>query len=436
MKPPERNETTSGLPTGAVECDLNMRIAVAGVLGIMTLASLLARSDVSLTLRAASPDSAPPLPLPSTNVVKVATVGQLQAAVDSLTSGRTIVIAPGTYALTSTLHVRGPLSNVTIRGATNDRNDVVLVGRGMTNKDHGDVPHGIWSGGDVSALTIANLTIRDVYFHPIIFNAGTESPRVFNVRLVNAGQQFIKSNPDDAGGGVDNGVVEYSVFDYDTTARDGYTNGVDILTSRNWVIRHNLFRRMRAPQGQLAGPVILAWRGSSGTIAESNTFIDCQREIAFGLEPASPHDHDGGIIRNNFIVRQAGLHGDAAISVFDSPNTKVLHNTVLISGGYPNAVEYRFPDATGVRIVNNLLDGRIQVRDGASATVEGNDTSATAALFVNPAAGDLHLRSTADAAIDRGIDTADAPLDWGNQTRPAGGGRDLGADEYSPLAQR
>lgn len=385
-----------------------------------------------LVVRAASPDSAPPLALPSANLVHVSTVGELQVAVDSLRSGRTIVIAPGTYALTGTLHVSGALSNVTIRGATDNRNDVVLVGRGMTNADHGSVPHGIWSGGGVSGLTIANLTIRDVYFHPIIFNAGTQSPRVFNVRLVNAGQQFIKSNPDDAGGGVDNGIVEYSVFEYDTTARDSYTNGVDILTSRNWIIRHNLFRRMRAPEGQLAGPAILAWRGSSGTIAEGNTFIDCQREIAFGLEPASPHDHTGGIIRNNFIVRQPGLHGDAAISVFDSPDTSVLHNTVLMSGAYPNAIEYRFPDATGVRIVNNLVDGRIQVRDGAAATVEGNDTSATAELFVNPAAGELHLRPTATAAIDRGVDTPDAPLDWDNQVRPMGGGRDIGADEYQP----
>lgn len=383
-------------------------------------------------VRAASPDSAPPLPPPSGDVVRVTTVGQLQSAIGSLASGRTIVIAPGTYTLTTTLNVHGPLSNVTIRGETNNRNDVVLVGRGMTNGDYGQVQHGIWSGGAVSGLTIANLTIRDVYFHPIIFNAGTQSPRVYNVRLVNAGQQFIKSNPDDAGGGVDNGVVEYSVFEYETTARDSYTNGVDILTSRNWIIRHNLFRRMRAPQGQLAGPAILAWRGSSGTIAEGNTFIDCQREIAFGLEPASPNDHSAGIIRNNFIVRQPAMGGDVAISVFDSPNTRVLHNTVLLAGAYPNAVEYRFADTTGALIANNLLDARIQARDGATATVQGNETAATAALFVNPAAGDLHLRPTASSAIDRAADVADAPLDWDGEARPAGAARDLGADEYQP----
>ena len=153
----------------------------------------------------------------------------------------------------------------------------------MTNAAYGNVPFGIWTGGNVQNVLIANLTIRDLYYHPIIFNAGTQSPRVYNVRLVNAGQQFIKSNPDGAGGGVNNGLVEYAVIEYDSTSRDDYTNGVDVHTGQNWIIRHSLFRNIRAPQGQLAGPAVLMWNGSSNSIVEANTFIDCQREIALGL---------------------------------------------------------------------------------------------------------------------------------------------------------
>ena len=51
--------------------------------------------------------------------------------------------------------------------------------------------------------------------------------------------------------------VEYSVIEYQTTSRDAYTNGVDVHTGRNRLIRNNLFRNIRAPQGQLAGPAIL-----------------------------------------------------------------------------------------------------------------------------------------------------------------------------------
>ncbi len=363
--------------------------------------------------------------------MNVATEPQLQAAVARLASNTTILIAPGTYTLTSTLYVNGTFANVALRGSSGNADDVVLVGPGMTNASYGNVPFGIWSGGNVQGITIANVTIRDLYYHPIIFNGGTQSPRVYNVRLVNAGQQFIKANPDASGAGVNNGVVEYAVIEYDTTSRDYYTNGVDVVAGQNWVIRNSLFHNIRAPLGQLAGPAILMWQGSSNSVAEGNTFIDCQREIAFGLiERVTPHDHAGGIIRNNFIYRHATVAGDAAIGVFDSPNTRVLHNSIVISGTYPNAVEYRFGGTTGVSIANNLLDAAIAARDGATATVSGNYTSASAGLFVNPAAGDLHLKATASVAIDKGALQPNCTTDWDGSTRPVGAAADLGADEF------
>jgi hypothetical protein len=369
---------------------------------------------------------APPLAPPSGAVVHVSSESQLRTAVSRLASNTTIVVAPGVYVLQDTVYINGTFSNVGIRGATGNADDVVLKGPGMSNAS---IPHGIWVGGSVAGVTIANLTIRDIYYHPIIFNAGTQSPLVHNVTLVNAGQQFIKSNPNPSGGGVDNGIVQYSIIQYDTTSRDYYTNGVDVHTGRNWIIRHNLFRNIRAPQGQLAGPAILMWNASSGTIAEGNAFIDCQREIAFGLIERTPDDHTGGIVRNNFIYRQPSIAGDAAINVFDSPGTQVLHNTILGSGTYSSLIEYRFPHTTGVEIANNLLDGRILARDGASATLSGNVTTAAAAWFVNAAAADLHLAASATAAIDRVAVLANAATDWDGQPRPRGAAADVGADE-------
>ena len=290
------------------------------------------------------------------------------------------------------------------------------------------MPFGIWVGGNVRGVTIANLTIRDVYNHPIILNAGTQSPLIHNVRLVNAGQQFVKSNPDGAGGGVDDGIVEYSIIEYDTTSRDDYTNGVDVHTGDNWIVRHNLFRNIRAPQGQLAGPAILMWNGSTNSIIDGNTFVDCQREISMGLIERTPNDHIGGTVRNNFIYRN--VPGDVAIYIADSPDTQVLHNTILISHTYPNPIEYRFANTTGVQILNNVLDGVIAARDGATATVAGNYANATGALFVNAAAGDLHLLPTATAVLNK-VTTVpvNAATDWDGDTRP-NGAADIGADEY------
>jgi hypothetical protein len=365
--------------------------------------------------------------------VDVSTVAQLQSAVASISSNTTIVVAAGTYNLSAPLYINGSFTNVGIRGATGNRDDVVLVGKGMSGVDDGGVPFGIWVGGDVHGVTIADLTIRDVYTHPIILNAGTHSPVIRHVRLVNAGQQFIKANPNGAGAGVDNGVVEDSVLEYTTTSRDGYTNGVDVHTGSDWIVRHNMFRNIRAPQGQLAGPAILMWNGTTNTIVDGNTFLDCQREISLGLVERTPNDHTSGIVRNNFIYRRPGPTGDAAILVADSPNTQVLHNSILISGTYSNAIEFRFPNASAVLIANNVTDAAIIARDGATGSVTGNYTTASAALFVDPAAGDLHLRSTAGVLRDQiATPIPAAGPDWDGQIRPAGA-TDIGADEYVAL---
>ena len=407
----ERHERTNGPRL--------MRTAMA------VLASCALSAPLASAKSAASP---PPLPAPAGTVVNVSSDAQLQAAVSHLTSNTTIVLAPGTYVLSSTLYLNGSFTNVGIRGATSNRDDVVLVGPGMTRASYGSVPYGIWTGGGVNGILIANLTIRDVYYHPIIFNAGTQNPRVYNVHLLDAGQQFIKSNPDSAGNGVNGGIVEYSVIEYTATAPTGYTNGLDVHAGVGWVIRHNLFRNIVSPPGSLAGPAVLVWNHARDTVAEGNTFVNCARGISFGLIDLDGTDHAGGIIRNNFFFRASGQPGDVAIAVIDSPDTQVLNNTIFVSGTYSSPIEYRFAQTTGVVIANNLLDGIISARDGAKGNVTNNLAGARSDMFVNAAAGDLHLAATATSAIDRGATTAAVTDDWDGDLRPQGAAYDIGAD--------
>ena len=362
-------------------------------------------------------------------MVNVSTEPQLQAAVSSLTSDTTIMIAPGTYQLTGTLHVHGVLQNVAIRGASGNRDDVVLVGRGMTNANHGGVPSGIWTGNGVRNITIANLTVRDVYTHCLILNAGTQAPRLYNVRFMNAGEQIVKGNPDGAGGGVDDGVVEYSVFEFSTTSRDWYTNGVDILTGRRWKIRHNLFRNIRAP-------------GSAGRSGRIDV-AECRRHDhrgehvhrlsvgdRHGLDAVNGNDHAGGIIRNNFVYRRAGQAGDAGSSSLphrtrSSPTTRsssgepIRMRSVQVCG-VDERVDLEQPDRFGHRSAG-----------GATGTVANNYTQATAVMFVAADSGDLHLVPTATAAINAGTAMSAVTVDWDGQPRPSGAQPDLGADEYS-----
>jgi hypothetical protein len=387
-------------------------------------------SAFAIASSAAPARPAPSLPPPSGTIVNVSTVAQLQAAFSSLASNETIVIAPGTYVLTSTLYINGTYSNLTVRGATDNSDDVVLKGPGMKNGSYGNVPYGIWTGGNVRNLTLANLTVRDVYYHPVILNAGTYAPRLYNLHLINAGQQFVKGNPDPQGVGVPDGIMEYSILEYETTSRDDYTNGIDIHGGSNWIVRNNLFHNIKAPSGLLAGPAVLMWNNSSGATIDGNTFVDCQREISMGLMDRGTPDNTAGIVRNNFVYRSSGILGDAGVLVADSANTVVVNNTLLLSGTYPNAVEYRFSETTGTLIANNLTDAKILARDGATGTVTNNVTTATGALFVSPATGDLHLKSTATVAIDKAPANANCRMDWDGQPRPQGAASDIGADEY------
>ena len=335
-------------------------------------------------------------------IVSVSTEGELQQALAAISSDTTILISPGTYHLTSTLAINKPVTNVVLRGATENPNDVVISGRGMDNANFEAVPHGISTGVGVTGITIANLTVRDVYYHAIMLAPGTESPRIQNVRLINAGRQFVKAYPDGKGGGVDEGLIERSVFEYTGTSRDSDTGGLEVHTGSRWTVRDNIFRNIVAPTGQVAGPAILFWYGSRDTVIERNTFINAQREIALGSQDRTPNDHSGGVVRNNFLYRESGIQGgQPAIYLADSPNTQVLHNTILGNGTATSLIQYRYRDTRGVIIRNNLLDGQIAARSLATGTVADNHTGAAPSMFVNAAAGDLHLASRPADIVDR-----------------------------------
>src|SRR5205085_997078 len=140
---------------------------------------------------------------------RVSTESQLQDAVRTIQSHTTIVIAAGTYQLTSTLSINGSVTDVTLRGETDNRDDVVLVGAGMNHASYGRVPYGIVTGGSVQDVAIANLTIRDIYYRAVVLMPGTLRPHLYNVHFLDSGEQFIEGRANDDGtGGVAGAIVE------------------------------------------------------------------------------------------------------------------------------------------------------------------------------------------------------------------------------------
>lgn len=384
---------------------------------------------------------APRLPHPEQNVVRVSTVGQLQSAVNNASNGTTILIAPGNYPLAGTLVVRA--DNVSIIGDSARCDEINLIGRGMENSNHGPVQHGIFT--TAKSLTVRNLTIRDFYFSSIIFNAGSESPDLYNLRLLNAGSQFIKGNKGNTDG-TDDGSVQYTIMEYtdgpprtDRGGGTGYTNGVDIHGGKRWLIRNNVFKNFHTPDNadNLNNPAILMWRGAADTVSEGNVFINVDRAIAYGLQDdnANGKSHRGGIIRNNMIYYAPGVFSewrkqrtDAAILVWDSPGSQVFHNTVLTNDNPPKSIEFRW-DTTGVSARNNLVDAPISGRAGVSFASSNNQLSVSASAFVEPEVGNLRLSAQAAPSISTAPFLADAALDIDDESRASTQLVMVGADQ-------
>ena len=387
-------------------------------------------------------------PAPGSNVIWVDNERSLQSAFQNLKSNQTIVIKKGTYNLSSTLYVGkdANVKNVTIRGETDNFNDVVLLGAGMDNARYGATPMGI-SVYNAQNVTIANLSIGNVYHHSIELKGerGANAVSVYHVRLFDAGTQFIKAQPLTKGVGVNDSSVKYSLIEYtagtprtDHGGGIGYTQAIDVHAGKNWVVSGNLIRNIHTPDSNysLWNPAVLFWNGSSNVVTEGNTFVNNSRAIAYGL---SNDAVQGGVIRNNFILQEPGLFSswrradsDAQILVWGATNTSVVHNTILTNRNSTDAIQFRFT-TTGSEARNNLTDAGLRARDGASYAASGNYTSATSAMFADAAAGDFHLVSnsvTLANVIDKVPVLSTSTTDWDGQARPQGGLADIGADEY------
>src|SRR5207302_588083 len=128
--------------------------------------------------------------------------------------------------------------------------------------------------------------------------------------------------------------------------------------------------------------------------------------------------HEGGIIRNNIIWRQPGAveAPDGGIMVWDSPNTKVLHNTVVLNGTYPaGAIECRWCD--GVVLAINLTDTKIWKREAAHVQEENNIVTDDYGLFMKAAAGNLLLAPKAQSILPQVAARADCLTDFAGRKR-------------------
>jgi hypothetical protein len=225
-----------------------------------------------------------------------------------------------------------------------------------------------------------------------------------------------------------------------------YTGGIDTHGARGWIVRDNRFDGIYCASEGLAEHAVHFWVGSRDTVVENNLIVDCARGIGFGLTqsgasrsyPDNPYPgvsfvgHYDGILRNNVIAASI-RYFDTGIELAQARGARVYHNTVFAApsaSGFFSPIDYRFAN-TVVDARNNLVSRAVTRRDGAMGTVSNNGEMAAAALFADPASNDFHLRSTAAAAIDRGVVVAESGRDLDGVAHDRGA-PDLGADEFQP----
>ena len=266
-----------------------------------------------------------------------------------------ILLRDGTYRLTGGLLFRAP--RLTVKSASGDASKVVLDGQYKTNET---------VVIEASGATIANVTITRAVDHLVhlVPPAGNTIHNITltGLRLIDAGEQFVKANPDaDRTAYVDDAVVECSEFEMTEEGRTHvetlggtscYTGGIDVHAGRGWKVRHNRFEGLFCRTGFMSEHAVHFWRESRDTLVENNLIINCARGIGFGLGQAGPAtrrwddiqgvtgyvDHYGGIIRNNVIVADIPEY-DTGIGLEQARDVRVLYNTVFAAPGTSKAMD-------------------------------------------------------------------------------------------------
>jgi len=360
-----------------------------------------------------------PLPPPTGNIVNVDTTSQLENAINTASSGDTILLADGTYNLNGVyLWIDTP--NLTLRSKSGNAGAVILNGSYVTTEIITIT---------ASNVTIADLTLKRAYNHPIHVVPSSSgdivNARIYNVHIIDPGQQAIKINQYD-NFFADFGEIACSRIELTDAGRENirnncYTGGVDAHQARGWVIRDNTIEGFWCEYG-LSEHAIHFWRGSRDTVVERNVLVDNARGIGFGLTdsgsgrtyndnpcPGAGYvGHYGGIIRNNFIFQnRSQLHEsqdgfDCGICLAQACDTKVFHNTVVSTATPFSSIEWRFSN-TDATITNNLVSHNLLERNGASASLTANLDHQPLSLYIDGAGGDLHLAENANDAIDKGV---------------------------------
>lgn len=380
---------------------------------------------------------APPLPPPRGEVVRVATVEELFAAVAGVRPGGTILLANGHYWLPRCLQIR--TDEVTLRGASGDRTQVILDG--AQSQDGELVALHACSG-----VTLADLTLQNIRHNGLKLNSDSNVQRVtlYNCVLRNLWQRAVKGvkvppdrleqfRPSDC-------RIQYCLFlndraksfaddptDTPANFNGNYVGGIDVMFARRWLIADNVFLGIQGRTREGRGAIFL-WHETEDCVVERNVMVDCDTGIALGNshKPADVSVHAVRcVVRNNFITR-APENGIVADYTRDC---RIVHNTIHDPANRLGRLIRIVHDNKGLVVAHNLLSGPPLRNESVSrVTLQGNLTGDWTGWFVDPAAGNLRLTACLPAGGEPGEAAGDLVEDM--DRRPRGPNPTPGAHEW------
>lgn len=218
-----------------------------------------------------------PLPPPVGREVRVSTVTQLQRALKDARPNTTITLSDGIYLLDGRSLVLN-IPGLVLRSGSGNRDTVVIDGEYKTNE-----LIQIYA----SNVIVADITIKRAYHHPIHImptkTSSTLNTLIYNVHIVDPGEQAININPISSGYYTDSGVIACSHIELTDKGRSKirdncYTGGIDAHRSAGWVVLDNLIEGFWCQKG-ISEHAVHFWGSSSDTIVERNNLINNARGV-------------------------------------------------------------------------------------------------------------------------------------------------------------
>jgi hypothetical protein len=356
--------------------------------------------------------------------VRVSTVTELVRALETAEPGSTVLIADGHYGMPRYVEVTA--DDVTVRGASGDRDRVILDGADSRHRELLGIRR-------ASGVTIADLTIQNVIANGIKINNDTpvHDVTIRNCVLRNIWQRGVKSvrSPELK---TRNGLIEGCLFVNDRPKRfeddpsdtaatfDGnYVGAIDLMDAVGWRIRDNVFRNIQG-RTRVGRGAIFIWFESEDCVIERNLMVDCDQGIALGNahKPADTPLHASRfLVRNNVIVR-APMN---PLFLAHTRQLRILHNT-LHDPDNPRRRSVRIhADNDGLLLAGNLIHGYPIALEGivGDVTLEPNHVDQRkGGGFIDPGAGNLRLRPETLGELPRFRRLPDVPDDWDGVERP------------------